>query len=368
MAEAPQQKFNSDLLLSDLDRERARVSFPDVYPMLDFPELQKLFLHYDALANRAKKWLRATGLLSVCLGVIALLGISGEPVYQKYIAAEIPTDRIGAFFAVAGVLSITFGAFGVFNTGFKRRWLQCRLMTERIRQFHFQTLVKRIPAKLDERTREEFIALRDKWLARFLLDYEAQLPGRLQDVLADEEEEDIWALGEVVHEHNVVGSKMLDEYFSAYRVLRINHQIGYASYKLRLDRLSFPIPQYKLLKEISLICILIVFAIHLAISISLSGAVPSGWLHIMNGEEVHVAIIWTAIIALTARTLEEGLQPTREAERYTHYKAGLGRLLYHFDHAPDPSTKLRIMMEVEHMVYAEMRGFLKTNDESKFVL
>ncbi len=361
MAEAPQQKFNSDLLLSDVDRERARASFPAIHSMLDFPELQKLFLHYDAMANGAKRWLRATGLLSVCLGVIALLGISGEPVYQKYIT--IPIDSVGAFFAAAGVLSITFGLFGVFNTRFKRRWLQCRLMTERIRQFQFQTLVKRIPAKLDERTRDEFIALRDKWLARFLLDYEAQLPGRLQDVLADEEEEDIWILCEEVPERAVVGSKMLDEYFSAYRVLRINHQIGYASYKLRLDRLRFPIPQYRLLKEVSLICILIVFAIHLAISISymLSGKV-------MNGEELHVAVIWTAIIALTARTLEEGLQPTREAERYTHYKAGLGRLLYHFDHAPDLAARFRVMMEVERMVYGEMRGFLKTNDESKFVL
>jgi hypothetical protein len=98
-----------------------------------------------------------------------------------------------------------------------------------------------------------------------------------------------------------------------------------------------------------------------------SDAIANG-LAFLRGTSVHILIIWTVIVALAARTFEEGLQPTREVERYTAYRARLGRLLYQFDEATSVSERVRIMTEVERLVYQEMREFLKTNYEARFVL
>ena len=60
------------------------------------------------------------------------------------------------------------------------------------------------------------------------------------------------------------------------------------------------------------------------------------WLHFVQEPWLHVAILWTAIAALTARALEEGLQPAREIERYSRYRAVLLRCRDQFDDARDP--------------------------------
>ena len=70
---------------------------------------------------------------------------------------------------------------------------------------------------------------------------------------------------------------------------------------------------------------------------------------------------------LAVRTLEEGLQPAREVERYTRYRSSLMSLLGRFDRATSPKDKLRIMHEVERTSYQEMRQFLKTNYEARYV-
>ena len=61
---------------------------------------------------------------------------------------------------------------------------------------------------------------------------------------------------------------LLTELFAAYRLLRIRHQILYANFKLGGDSLNFPRKQVSLLSGVSLICILLVFFAHFAVSIS----------------------------------------------------------------------------------------------------
>jgi hypothetical protein len=113
-----------------------------------------------------------------------------------------------------------------------------------------------------------------------------------------------------------------------------------------------------------MICILVIFVTHLAIAILLE----SKWVSIVDAPEIHVFVVWVAIIALATRALEEGLQPAREVERYSEYRSTLLQLLTQFKNAQNPEERFQIMREAERVSYQEMRGFLKTNDDSRFII
>jgi hypothetical protein len=208
----------------------------------------------------------------------------------------------------------------------------------------------------------ELSQVRLKWLSAFQLEYEGHLPGKLKEVLDDNTEEDFW-LHETETCDSLPAGDALEQLFSAYRLLRFEHQLQYASYKVRDEGMS-SLRQVSLLRDASMICILVVFIVHFIIALSL----VNDWLMFARSAWAHVLVVWTTIIALGARALEEGLQPTKEVERYTRTRSGLARLLYHFDHALDPTEKIQIMRETERVVYQEMRAFLKTNDATHYVL
>jgi hypothetical protein len=79
-------------------------------------------------------------------------------------------------------------------------------------------------------------------------------------------------------------------------------------------------------------------------------------------------MIWTALIALGARTLEEGLSVSREIERYEDYHAAVSDARDRFDRAKTLEEKLRAMMDMERISFEEMRTFLRTARDASFVL
>jgi hypothetical protein len=374
---ALQQNYNDDLLfVADQERKEFDISFPTLIRVLDFPQLREEFNDYDKKANRAKKCLRRAGLLTIALGVAALVGVSVEPLYEPI--PSLWSKVIIVLSAIAGVSSIFISAFGVFRSASKSDWLEARLMTERLRQFHFQTLVFRIPTILRCASESsgldaEFDKQRDRWFLAFKMEHTDHLSGELKEVLDDDPEAQFQLHDADALENTAGKEPILKELFAAYRLLRIKHQILWANYKLGGDGFDFPRKQVSILSGISLTCILLIFLAHFAVSMSsVSKLTPfdaiSNALAFLQGAPVHVLIIWTVIVALAARTFEEGLQPTREVERYTAYRARLGRLLFHFDEASTLSERVRLMTEVERLVYQEMREFLKTNYEARFVL
>jgi hypothetical protein len=379
MSDSQDQTFNDDLLLSDRDRKLAATTFPNLIHVLDFPELRSLFATYDEPANRSKKQLQRAGLATIALAVVALLGASTEPLYGRFYPSV--ETALVIVSPIAGVLGIAIGTVGVFYAASKKSWLEARLMTERLRQFQFQTLVAHVTSILDSTAapekKQEFYAARERWFSAFQIEYGGRLSAKLKEVFDDEAEEQ-FMLHTVESPERVAERKsILDELFSAYKLMRIKHQIKYANYKLGADSLSLPRRQVALLSAVSLMCILFVFFAHFGISIAVSmpyvqrllpSATMPDWLRHAQSPWVHVVVIWIVIIALAARTFEEGLQPTREVERYTAYTARLARLLLHFDETHDVAEKVRIMTEVERLVYQEMRGFLKTNYQARFVL
>jgi hypothetical protein len=383
------QDFNDDLLLTEQDREKAAGRFGDLVHVLEFPELQAVFEEYNKKADRAKKARRRSGFAAIVLSVLALFGISAEPVYYSLHAgckceqtgigdvaavgggAESSLARpLGLMLAGRGLAGALIGFFGIWNKKYKQRWLCNRLMTERLRQFHFQTLVCQIPAILafteGSLCLEEIFSVRRQWLSGFLLDYEGHLPGHLQTVLDDDAEENFWLLGGPPQLLLDRYDPKIEHIFDAYRLLRLQHQLQYANYKLYADEKILPrssVRQRDLLSAISIGAILIIVAIHLGIAVSLGFGSPFA-----DNPFMHVGVVWVAIAALTARALEEGLQPSREVERYIRYRATLVRLLGEYDQDPHPQSRISIMYETERAVYKEMRRFLKINEETRFAL
>src|SRR5262249_25496642 len=132
---------------------------------------------------------------AVVLAVLALFGASAEPLYRT--AAE-PWPRIaGGAAALFGLVSVIIGLWGVLYASRKEEWLRCRLMTERLRQFHFQSFVLRLPEiEASLRAGPEgalaYQRMRSEWFAEFLQAHEGRLDSRLGRIIDSEGEEDAW--------------------------------------------------------------------------------------------------------------------------------------------------------------------------------
>ena len=148
--------------------------------------------------------------------------------------------------------------------------------------------------------------------------------------------------------------------------MRFDRQISYCNLILR-ERKGFwkhaPVRQAQILGGIALAAVFGILVLH---GLVFAGAVANiAW---MKGPLVHVFAIWAAIIALAARTFEEGFQPEREIERMRQYRLSLQRIYARFEAGETPHEKLAAMRDLEKLTYQEMVLFLKSNYEAQFVM
>jgi hypothetical protein len=139
------------------------------------------------------------------------------------------------------VVSIAVGLGGALYAGAKRRWLLNRVMTERLREFHFQAFVCRwreIAASLaGPEAARAYAETREIGLHRLMAPYPGQLDSELTDLLEDETDAKCW-----LHQQQPLPAADetlpdLDELFAAYRDLRIRHHLDYANYTQRAEPL-----------------------------------------------------------------------------------------------------------------------------------
>jgi hypothetical protein len=366
-------RFNTDLLINLGDVDRAERAFPRMTHVLSHVALQEVFQRFDRPANAAKTRGRIAGLLAIFLGTISLAIAAATPKVQV----------LGLIAAICGVASIVIGLGGALYAGAKRQWLRNRVMTERLRQFHFQAFVCRwreIAASLaGPSTAEAYIAHRETWFDRFMAPYQGQLDAELTDFLDDDTASRCWLHPEPDLPKPGEVTPDLEGLFAAYHDLRIMHQLHYANYKLRSDQNMFswsPRLQEVIFSYAILLCILAIFVVHLwiAVSIALGGHLPRLEPFLFHHESeaaginIHIIVIWVAIAALAVRALQEGLQPEREIERYRHYRAGVRAVRDRFDEASSPAEKLEVMREMERLSFDEFRNFLRSSDEARFVI
>jgi hypothetical protein len=168
LAPSNDRKFNDDLLLIEEDRKLASIKYPTIFHVLDHPQLRQLFSKYDTSANRAKRIGLIAGFWAIAFGFGALAVAALE---LSLVHPATYGVTLAVISGLSGILSFTIGSVGVLFAGRKRNWLRCRLMGEKIRQFHFQMLVFRIPEILaslkDDTSKALFLSERNLWFETF---------------------------------------------------------------------------------------------------------------------------------------------------------------------------------------------------------
>ncbi len=375
-------KFNDDLLLQDADRAVAAKKYPSIFHVLDHPELRNIFDEYDAPARRAKLIGLKAGLLAIGFGFGALAVAASEFLFTSPTTDHAvmrpggwATITVATVSAMFGLLSVLIGSLGVLSAGRKREWLYRRLMTERVRQFHFQTLVFQLPCILaslkDDAAKSKFLSERALWFESFKQRLIGKLDSAFSSIIHEDEKVDTWLhdCADTRHHDALDESKDLVPLFDAYRDLRILHQIDFADYKLQDDyRIMSAAPRRQLrsLSQAVFIWIVLLFVMHVGVLIGV--LFPASVFATFHSSEAIVVIIWLAMAALATRAVEQGLQPEREIERYQQYRSAVRALLERYDNASNQRSKIAIMRDMERLAFDEMRNFLITNERSRFVM
>jgi hypothetical protein len=374
MASEPPQhhRFNDDLLLDQSDEARTKTAYPGIFHVLCNPELQDLFGSYDTPANKAKRQGRGLGFMSIILVSVALVLSLIETFFPAGEAGTSFWDRrwhvsIAVLSAICGLAGTLVGSIGVLHSRRKRTWLLQRLMTERLRQFHFQMLVCRLDDILSSlagaHARRKFVASRAEWFSSFKAHFIGKLDSEFERVLNEDGASGMW-----LHPLPAARSEELPELepvFAAYRDLRILHQLGYADQKLASGVPGGLRRQRDILSMASIISTGIVCLIQVGVLAMVFFDGP-----LVNGLNKLLAIMSMMLIfaALAAHAVEQGMQPDREIERYQQYRAALRAIRDRFDAAASQQEKLSVMMAMERLSYDEMRNFLLTNNEARFVM
>lgn len=343
--------YNDDLLRSASDQEAARDQYGPIAFALIFPALLALFAEADVVANAEKRKLRRRGLASVALVTVALLAASATP--------ELGSKELSMVVGfIAALLGIAGALLGYFNTPHK--WLQYRLVTESLRQFHFRTLIQMAPDILAAVASGDSTVF-DKKRAGALAGFEQDVIKRkaaLMDALIEAPETSKSDLIAPAPDPAVFTQESGPLLLSAYRNLRILRQCQYADYKLSRGSglfSSFPKRQANILGMIGLACIALLLLAHVGSAIFAS-----------NGT-LHLAAVWIALLALSSRVIEEGLKPRAEVERYRHYQASTYRILDTFDRG-DAAGRIRAAEQLERAAFDEMVIFLRSHDEARFTM
>jgi len=359
--------FNTDLLLNDPDQEEARKEFPNIFFALNNPELRAAFRPFDERANTAKARSRKWGVFAVLLATGALLLAGGEMLFHDLPKGQVRT--LAAIGGIAGIASVLIGVFGIMFRERKMRWLADRLATERIRQFHFQSFVFGVNDILkgarDKTAADAFVTNRTAKFSKFEAEVLSTVDDKLKEIVHHDHDEE-GLLFEDEQSPAPESDPNLDEYFRAYVLFRFDRQISYCNLILREGEGFWkhaPSQQAKILGGVALAC---VFGILLLHGLVFFGAIANiAW---MKGPLVHVFAIWAAIVALSARTFEEGFQPEREIERMRQYRLALKRIYARFQKAPNVDAKIAAMIDLEKLSYEEMVLFLKGNYEAEFIM
>lgn len=354
--------FNDEFLISDTDRELARKLYPTVFEALDHDELRRLFLTIDEVAKAEKRRSRILGTLAVALVAIALLAASTVPFVHDPVI-EKPLAVASAAFGIGGGL---LGYFGILFLSSKRRWLVNRFLCERMRQFHFQIIMTSL-AMIDEAASSKdwtrYRDYRSTQFDKFRRDVILRANSIFEDVITVPKPQPWLFDGQPP---KIPDTPHMCALFQAYDRLRVERQIRFCAYKLSSDSRVFsplPIVQEARLTAGAFFCVAGILGLHIAIGVNLLTNLSHEWI-----APLHLGAIYLAIVALALRTLEEGLQPHREVERYRAYRFGLENIDRRISQSPDTAARYAAMAELEELSFGEMVTFLKGNYEARYIM
>lgn len=383
-------RFNDELLLSDADRDLAKASYPNIFFALDHPALREEFHRVDKLAIKAKNTSRRIGCAALIFATLSLLTFPSEPLIESLWPSDASqADMIrglgvlGAFF---GILALVFGNLGLGFGKVKRSWLQKRLITERLRQWHAQYLiahsVSAARAARSDTDRTAWLDQRAHAFARFKRSFIDQVGSEYtkftdasaaaysgQSIVDPKANNGFWIEKDWAKAAATKPQKdeeePLSELYRALEETRIRGQIQYTNYVLSSDGKfwSSPSKQLHILGNLSYILVVLAFiANFVALIAGVWQDFPINW------EILSSLAIAFAILAVGARAMLEGLRPQRETRRMQFYAAAINHAGDSFAKARTHNKRLEAASLLERASYDEMIEFISSNERARFVL
>jgi hypothetical protein len=354
--------YNDESLLTPDSPGQVPTEYEPIAFALTFPALWRKLLEADERAKRAKRRTRMLGFAAVAMVTAALLAASAAPLYHDFH----PWSDVAV--AVAALLGVIGGALGLGlrSDKHKMEWLEQRLVSESLRQLNFRLLIILAPdilAAAASGDPKRFESKRAAALARFEADLVRRRKGVLERLIEKPGEAAQFPLGPLP-DPEIFSSPCGELLLKAYREFRILRQCQYADHKLTTDGgllSNFPRAQAGRLAAVGFACVLLLLLLHL-----LSAALVT-WGAMDLLASLHYPAIWIALVALALRTVEDGLKPREEIDRYRHYQAVTWAILARFD-ASDVHGKLVAADALEQAAFNEMVVFLRSRREARFVM
>lgn len=355
---------NVDILYTDEGRQQVKSVFPEVYPLIDWPELRSFFEKREKAALKLKKRSHYCGLTAVSMSVLGLSVLAFVPWATHYVEPEGLT-LAGLVLLGAGVVSGLWMRFVSLAT---RTWLINRFWAERARQLQFQFLISHldqfVAAIRSEKARENWLNDRAEGFRQFAFHADKDPTGMFESVLSDDTGEYVWV--ESVGRNDGIlppSSAEREEIISYLKKWRVGYQLEYA----RSQNLSANIYSKKGLAAFAanavfgLIAAFILVTIGIGVYILLGSVNPVS-LNLLFGFQGFFAAMIAGV-----RVMEEGLGWRAEASRYLVYEAGLVSAEKKM-HSTSDSDIAEGLLAVEKLAYDELRGFLIAHREPRFII
>jgi hypothetical protein len=363
--------FNHDILLNDGDTQLARQQYPNIGDILEWPELQQAFKPHEESANQQKKASRQRGMRALGCALVALWLSTLEPRIHDLHPGIYLVWGLTLLIALFGICGLLLGS-QILRGKKKIEWLHHRAATERLRQLHFQWIVRRIVqiAGADGDGRDNLIRERNKILTSVKHDMGTGVTQPIETIVADLGSIHCWMVNqENQHgQHSKTNKIILDELFSAYTKLRFRHQADYVMRKLGKGYGIWPWEvegQARRIHETANILTVTTIAIDLFV-------LPLMFFTSSNYENLilwlQTVSIMSALAVLALRVLDEGVRPRADVARLRNYRGEVEELFRKFMATGDTVTKLSFMERMEELSYRELRDFLTVHEEASFVL
>ncbi len=358
---------NDDLVFKPETKAHLKAVYPKVAPIFEADDLHALFESYEGPANGAKQSARKWGTIGIYLGLTGMIIAALIPVILVMLPdTQIPYDKIlGVLVCILTTTGLGVGYWLALNGYTKREWMKNRLGTERIRQFHFQSIINNLEVVIDAIDTQDYSKWKDvraKDLAKFknftMRDDEASLVKLLEDEAQDE----IWLSDAWKKADKVPNSALKNGLLEVWREQRLGVQLRYTRLVVGANgggmrrRAKWMDSAISGLTFGGLIASLVVAAFYLTNQSELLVSISQTILAMLGGGSI------------AARAFEEGMNFTAEKDRMEWYLASLQGIKNRLDYTRNSSEQIELMRDVERLSYQEMHRFLKTMDDSKFVM
>lgn len=231
-------------------------------------------------------------------------------------------------------------------------------MTETLRQWHFRRLLDgpTIQAACSsEADALQYEQQRRNALAALLHNVKGAV-GQHMDHLVESGTD---VLGRIPAARLPENPEIRTELLQAYRVLRLDHQIEFAKWKLSVDDQTF----------LGMSSIALVQVTELLAGTTLLVALGISVAHLFFPIEwAPFTAVSLAIIGVAVRTWRDGLALVDERERYQEMHHRLELLIARWDLAGEnDERRFQVAEEVEQLALEELRGFIRSHDRAQFL-